>query len=97
MGHIATLAVNPSIYPNLRYDPVASFAPVVMIAVVPNVLIVNPALPARSVQKLVALARAKPGALRYATGGNGSAAHIAMEYFKLRIECRSSPSRGKPE
>ena len=86
MGHIGTLAVNPSLYPNLAYDPVRSFAPVALIARVPNVLVVNPAVPARDVQQLIALAKAKPGALRYASGGNGSAAHIAMEYFKLRTQ-----------
>ena len=96
MGHIGTLAVNPSIYPNLRYDPVASFAPVAMIAVVPNVLVVNPTVPARTVQELIALAKSRPGALRYASGGNGSAAHIAMEYFKLRtgIDVEHIPYRG---
>jgi len=96
MGHIGTLAVNPSIYPNLRYDPVTSFAPVAMIAVVPNVLVVNPAVPARSVQELITLAKAKPGAVRYASGGNGSAAHIAMEYFKLRTgtDIEHIPYRG---
>ena len=86
MGHIGTLAVNPSLYKELSYDPLTSFAPVALIARVPNVLVVNPALPARSVQELIALARAKPGSLRYASGGNGSAAHIAMEYFKLRTQ-----------
>jgi len=86
MGHIGTLAINPSLYPDLAYDPVKSFAPVALIARVPNVLVVNPAVPARDVQQLVALAKAKPGALRYASGGNGSAAHIAMEYFKLRTQ-----------
>jgi tripartite-type tricarboxylate transporter receptor subunit TctC len=86
MGHIGTLAVNPSLYPNLAYDPVKSFAPVALIARVPNVLVVNPAVPARDLQQLIALAKAKPGALRYASGGNGSAAHIAMEYFKLRTQ-----------
>jgi len=96
MGHIGTLAVNPSLYPNLRYDPVASFSPVAMIAIVPNVLVVHPAVPAKNVQELVALAKAKPGALRYASGGNGSAAHIAMEYFKLRtgIDVQHIPYRG---
>jgi len=53
---------------------------------VPNVLVVNPAVPARDGAQLVALAKAKPGALRYASGGNGSAAHIAMEYLKLRTQ-----------
>ena len=84
MGHIGTLAVNPSLYKTLPYDAKSAFTPVALVAVVPNVLVVNPAVNARTVQELVALAKAKPGALRYASGGNGSAAHIAMEYFKLR-------------
>jgi len=86
MGHIGTLAVNPSLYPDLAYDPMRSFAPVTLIARVPNVLVVNPAVPAHDVRQLIALAKAKPGALRYASGGNGSAAHLAMEYFKLRTQ-----------
>ncbi len=86
MGHIGTLAINPSLYKRLPYDPLTSFAPVALVARVPNVLVVNPAVPARSVQELVALAKARPGSLRYASGGNGSAAHIAMEYFKLRTK-----------
>jgi tripartite-type tricarboxylate transporter receptor subunit TctC len=86
MGHIGTLAINPSLYPDLAYDPVRSFAPVALMARVPNVLVVNPAVPVRDVQQLIAVAKAKPGSLRYASGGNGSAAHIAMEYFKLRTQ-----------
>jgi tripartite-type tricarboxylate transporter receptor subunit TctC len=86
MGHIGTLAINPSLYPQLPYDPVTSFAPVALIARVPNVLVVNPAVPVHDVRELIALAKAKPGSLRYASGGNGSAAHIAMEYFKLRTQ-----------
>jgi len=86
MGHIGTLAVNPSLYRDLAYDPRTSFAPVALVARVPNVLVVNPNVPARTVQELVALAKAAPGSLRYASGGNGSAAHIAMEYFKLRTQ-----------
>jgi len=86
MGHIGTLAVNPSLYPDLAYDPMRSFAPVTLIARVPNVLVVNPGVPANDVRQLIALAKSKPGALRYASGGNGSAAHLAMEYFKLRTQ-----------
>jgi tripartite-type tricarboxylate transporter receptor subunit TctC len=86
MGHIGTLAVNPSLYKTLPYDPRTAFAPVALVARVPNVLVVNPNVPARTVAELVALAKAKPGSLRYASGGNGSAAHIAMEYFKLRTQ-----------
>lgn len=84
MGHIGTLAVNPTLYTNLRYDPIKDFAPVALVAMVPNVLVVNPQLPARNVQELIALAKAKPGALTYSSGGVGSAANLAMEYFKLR-------------
>jgi hypothetical protein len=82
----ASVAVNPTLYPSLPYDPIASFAPVALVARVPNVLVVHPAVPAKSVQELIALAKAKPGSLRYASGGNGSAAHLAMEYFKLRTQ-----------
>jgi len=84
MGHIGTLAVNPSLYPNLPYDPVKSFAPVAWVARVPNVLVVHPSVPAKNVQELVALAKAKPGQLAYGSGGNGSAANLATEYLKLR-------------
>jgi tripartite-type tricarboxylate transporter receptor subunit TctC len=86
MGHIGTLAVNPSLYPNLPYDPVKSFAPVAWVARVPNVLVVHPSVPARNARELVALAKAKPGQLAYGSGGNGSAANLATEYFKLRTE-----------
>lgn len=96
MGHIGTLAVNPSLYPNLAYDPRKSFAPVALIARVPNVLVVNPQLAAKSVGELVALAKTHPGELRYASGGNGSAAHLAMEFFKLRagVDIVHVPYRG---
>jgi tripartite-type tricarboxylate transporter receptor subunit TctC len=84
MGHIGTLAVTPSMYPHLPYDPVKSFAPVAWVARVPNVLAVHPSLPVHDVAELVAYARANPGRINYASGGNGSAAHLAMEYLKLR-------------
>jgi tripartite-type tricarboxylate transporter receptor subunit TctC len=84
MGHIGTLAVTPSIYPRLPYDPVKSFAPVAWVARVPNVLAVNPNVRAANLAEFLALARSQPGRLNYASGGNGSAAHIAMEYLKLK-------------
>ncbi len=86
MGHIGTLAVNPSIYPNLSYDPVRSFAPVAWVARVPNVLVVHPSVAAKSVKELVALAKSRPGQLNYGSGGNGSAAHLATEYLKLQSQ-----------
>jgi tripartite-type tricarboxylate transporter receptor subunit TctC len=84
MGHIGTLAVTPSIYPKLPYDPIKSFAPVAWVARVPNVLVVNPRVKAATLGEFLALARSQPGRLNYASGGNGSAAHIAMEYLKLK-------------
>jgi tripartite-type tricarboxylate transporter receptor subunit TctC len=82
MGHIGTLAFNPAIYPKLPYDPIKSFAPVALVAHVANVLVINPALPAKNLNEFVALAKARPGQFNYGSGGNGSAAHIATEYFK---------------
>ena len=96
MGHIGTLAVNPSLY-RLSYDTVASFAPIVLAAVVPNVMVVNPRkVPAAGIAELIALARRRPGALAYGSGGNGSAAHIAMAAFNLATgtEMTHVPYRG---
>jgi tripartite-type tricarboxylate transporter receptor subunit TctC len=83
MGHLGTLAVNPAIYKNLRYDPVKSFAPVSLMAMVPSVLVVNPQVPAANAAELIAYARAHPGKLTYGSAGNGSTSHLTTEYFKL--------------
>lgn len=84
MGHIGTLAINPSIYPKLPYDPVKSFAPLALVARVPNVLVVNEKFPAKDFKAFIAQAKAEPGRLNYSSGGNGSAAHITFEYLKQR-------------
>ena len=84
MGHIGTLAVNPSLYPKLPYNPVTDFAPVAWVARVPNVLVVHPGVPAKTTQELVALGKSRPGQLNYGSGGNGSAANLATEYFKMQ-------------
>ena len=96
MGHIGTLAVNATLYPDLAYDPRRSFTPVALVARVPNVLVVNPNVHAKDVRELIAFAQEHPGELRYASGGNGSAAHLAMEYFKLRagVDIAHIPYRG---
>ena len=86
MGHIGTLAVNPSIYPKLGYDPLKSFAPVAWVARVPNVLVVNAQSGLTTLKDLIARAQARPGAMTYSSGGNGSAAHITFEYLKLRAK-----------
>lgn len=82
MGHIGTLAINPSIYPKLPYDPIKSFVPLALVARVPNVLVVNDKFPATDFKGFIAKAKAEPGRLNYASGGNGSAAHITFEYLK---------------
>lgn len=87
MGHIGTLAINPSLYPRLGYDPQRSFTPVAWVARVPNVLVVNASLAARNLKELVAMAKAQPGHLSYGSGGNGSAAHTTMEYLKMQAGC----------
>jgi tripartite-type tricarboxylate transporter receptor subunit TctC len=84
MGHIGTLAVNPSLYPKLPYNPVKDFAPVAWVARVPNVLVVHPGVPAKTLKEFAAYARANPGRLNYGSGGNGSAANLATEYFKVQ-------------
>ena len=96
MGHIGTLAANPALYRSLSYDPVRDFTPVTLVAMVPNVLVVGPAVPSRSVAEFVALAKSKPGKLDYGSGGNGSAAHLAMEYFKLKagVDLQHVPYKG---
>ena len=86
MGHVGTLAVAPAVYPNLPYDPVKSFAPVAWVAKVPNVLAVHPSMPANNVAELVKYLKANPGKVNFGSGGNGSAAHLAMEYFKLSTQ-----------
>jgi tripartite-type tricarboxylate transporter receptor subunit TctC len=86
MGHVGTLAVAPAVYPNLPYDPIKSFAPVAWVAKVPNVLAVHPSMPANNVAELVKYLKANPGRVNYGSGGNGSAAHLAMEYFKLSTQ-----------
>lgn len=78
MGHIGTLAVNPALYPKLTYDPMTSFEPISGIANVHNMLVVHPEVPAKTLQELVDYAKQNPGKLNYASGGIGSAAHIAM-------------------
>jgi tripartite-type tricarboxylate transporter receptor subunit TctC len=86
MGHIGTLAVNPSMYPKLAYDPLTSFVPVAYVARVPNVLVVRAASPFRSLKDLLDAAWVQPGRLTYSSGGNGSAAHVTFEFLKLKTK-----------
>jgi tripartite-type tricarboxylate transporter receptor subunit TctC len=96
MGHIGTLAFAPSLYANVPYDPVKDFQPVALVAMLPNILAINPKLPAKTLSEFIAYARANPGKLNYSSGGQGSAAHIATAYFCHRagIEATHVPYRG---
>jgi tripartite-type tricarboxylate transporter receptor subunit TctC len=82
LGTVGTHAINQSLYRHLPYDAVRDFAAITLVANTPNVLVVNPAVPARSVQELIALAKGRPGALNYASPGNGTPPHLAAEIFK---------------
>jgi len=82
MGNAATLALNPHLYQKLPYDVTRDYAPILLAAIIRNCLVVHPSLPVKSVKELVALAKARPGQLNYASGGVGSAQHVPMEMLK---------------
>jgi tripartite-type tricarboxylate transporter receptor subunit TctC len=85
MGALSTHAVNPSLYAKMPYDAVADFAPITLVAVTPNVLVVNAALPVNSANEFIAYAKANSGKLAFGSGSNGSAGHLAGELFKVDI------------
>ena len=82
LGNNSILATNAALYTKLNFDPVKDFAPVILVASQPNILVVHPSLPVKSVKELIALAKAKPGQLNYASSGSGAAAHLSGELFK---------------
>jgi tripartite-type tricarboxylate transporter receptor subunit TctC len=95
-GLIASMAVNPSLFAHLPYDPIRDFAPVGMLAKFPFAVVVSNNFPAHSIKELIALAKAKPGEINYASAGNGTGQHLSMELFKLmaRINLAHVPYRG---
>ena len=92
----SSYAVNPSLYGKLPYDGINAFTPIGVVALFPNVLVVTPSFPAKSVAELIAAARAKPGAISFASSGNGSAQHLAGELFRQKagIEMVHVPYKG---
>jgi tripartite-type tricarboxylate transporter receptor subunit TctC len=84
LGTTSTLVVGPAVYRNIGYDPLKSFAPVAALGTTSSLLVVNPQVPARSVQEFVALAKAQPGKLSFSSPGIGSSPHLIAELFKLR-------------
>jgi tripartite-type tricarboxylate transporter receptor subunit TctC len=89
-------AINPSLYPDVRYNPVRDFAPVIHILSMPNVLVVHPAVPARSVKELIAMAKAQPGKIAFSSAGIGSSQHLSGELLKLMtdVDMRHVPYKG---
>ena len=96
IGFNATHGANPALFGKLAYDPVKDFAPVSLLAAVPNIISVNPSTSVHSLAELVALAKAKPKQLSYASSGNGTSTHLAAELFKARadIDIMHVPYRG---
>jgi len=82
MGNVAPNAVNVSLFKKLAFDPVKDFSPVSLVAVTPNILVAHPSMPVKTVADLVALAKAKPGALNFPSAGVGSSSHLAGEMLK---------------
>lgn len=91
-----SLAFNASLYKSLPFDPTRDLAPVTLVAIQPNMLVTNPRLPAQSVKELLALAKQKPGSIKYASGGNGSGPHLATELLKMStgVELTHVPYKG---
>lgn len=83
MGTNASHAIAPSLYANLAYDPLKDFAPITLVAIVPQVVVVHPALPVKNIPELIALAKQKPGELNFSSAGQGTPGHLGMELFKM--------------
>jgi len=78
-----TLAISPSLYAKLAYDPLKDLAPVGMVATVPNVMVTHPSVPARTLQEFIALAKRRPGELNFGSGGGGTSNHLGGELFNM--------------
>jgi tripartite-type tricarboxylate transporter receptor subunit TctC len=96
LSNLGSLTITPSIYSNLDYDPIRSFAPIAILTASPMVLVVNPAVPASSMQEFVAYAKANPGKINFASPGVGTQPHILGELFKSTagIDMLHVPYRG---
>ena len=87
MGAVPLLT-NPHLNPKVAYDPLKRFAPIALIATIPNIIVVHPSVPAKSLRELVQLARASPGKIAYGSGGVGSANHLAAEFLQAASRIR---------
>jgi tripartite-type tricarboxylate transporter receptor subunit TctC len=96
LGGIGPNAINPVLYDKLPYDPIRDFAPIVHVSDMPNVLVLHPSVNVKTLKDLVALARAKPGEISYASNGSGSSPHLAAEMFAaaMGIQLNHIPFKG---
>ena len=96
MASAATLCITPALYPKIPYNTLKDFAPVSTVAAVSYVVVVHPALPAKSLQEFIALAKSRPGQLRYGSAGSGSVTHLAVELFRSMagVEMAHIPYKG---
>jgi|KBSMisStaDraftv2_1062788.scaffolds.fasta_scaffold123117_2 tripartite-type tricarboxylate transporter receptor subunit TctC len=99
LGNISTFAMAPSLYKKVNYDPVQSFAPITLVNTSANVLVAHPSVPAATTQALIALAKAKPGQINYASAGSGTSPHLAAELFKSMagVDLVHVPYKGSPQ
>jgi len=99
LGNISTFAMAPSLYKKVNYDPVQSFAPITLVNTSANVLVAHPSVPATTTQALIALAKAKPGQINYASAGSGTSPHLAAELFKSMagVDLVHVPYKGSPQ
>jgi tripartite-type tricarboxylate transporter receptor subunit TctC len=88
MGYAGPFSINPALYPKLSYDPLRDFVPLALIATGQNVLVINRSFTVRSVKDLIALAKAKPGQLNFASGGTGQSSHLSMELLMTMAQIR---------
>ncbi|MFO1413371.1 MAG: tripartite tricarboxylate transporter substrate binding protein [Burkholderiales bacterium] len=96
MGNAGSHGINAAVYSKLPYDIQRDFAPVSLVAIAPNVMVVNPGVPANTVAEFIAYAKANPGKMSYSSGGNGSSAHMSMELFKAMagVDIQHIPYKG---
>jgi len=96
LANVAPIAINVSMHKQLPYDPVKDFTAISLLATFPNVLVVHPSVPARSIPELVALARSRPGQLTFASAGTGSTTHLSAELFRshARLDLVHVPYKG---
>lgn len=96
MGNAGSHGINAAVYSKLPYDIQRDFAPISQVAIAPNIMVINPLIPAKSVAEFIAYAKSQSGKLSYASGGNGSSAHMSMELFKAMsgVDIQHVPYKG---